>query len=416
VTSAQILKNVALKNIGAIAIGIVLGLLLSRPPEWLGLLSWIPVTIIKTLATPLLFFAVLQGFISQQFNAQGLKKLLKVCSLNAICAVTLAVSLVNLFQPGKWIAPLVAPILSHKDLDLSLQKSTHWMDAVKAIVPQSIVEPFVQNNVPAILFLAILLGMAIQKISKRSQHHTNPASTLHTNLAHVLDVVTTMLHYALNLMPIAICASVAKAVATQGVDVLASLLPYVAACIGGMTLHILFVYHFWIIRVAKVNVAAFWKAAKVPVIYAFGVNSSLAALPSTLHALDELNCPSGASKLGACVGTNLNNDGILLYEVAALLMLGQAAGLDWSIGQQISLALICVLATLGVAGYPEAGVIALSMVLSSAHLPQELLPLLLPVDWLVARFRSATNVVSDMTVSLVIGSSMKNFEMTSKKI
>ena len=86
------------------------------------------------------------------------------------------------------------------------------------------------------------------------------------------------------------------------------------------------------------------------------------------------------------------------------MMLGQAAGFDWTLGHQLWLALVCVLATFGVGGFPEAGVIALSLVLSTAGLPVELLPLLLPVDWLVARVRSATNVVSDMTVSIVIDS------------
>ena len=139
-------------------------------------------------------------------------------------------------------------------------------------------------------------------------------------------------------------------------------------------------------------------------LYAFGVNSSLAALPATLNALDDLKVSPGASRLGACVGTNFNNDGILLYEVAAVLMLGQAAGFDWHVSQQLGIAGVCMLATLGVSGFPEAGVIALSLVLTSAGLPVEMLPLLLPVDWLVARMRSATNVVSDMTVSLAIDS------------
>jgi DAACS family dicarboxylate/amino acid:cation (Na+ or H+) symporter len=146
----------------------------------------------------------------------------------------------------------------------------------------------------------------------------------------------------------------------------------------------------------------FWRAARRPVVFAFGVNSSLATLPATLAALSDLNVKPGSSRLGACIGTNFNNDGILLYEVAAVMMLAQAAGLDWSIGHQLWIAMVCVLATFGVGGFPEAGIIALALVLSTAGLPAEILPLLLPVDWVVARMRSATNVVSDMTVSLVI--------------
>jgi Na+/H+-dicarboxylate symporter len=94
------------------------------------------------------------------------------------------------------------------------------------------------------------------------------------------------------------------------------------------------------------------------------------------------------------------------------MMLGQAAGFDWTLGHQLWLAMVCVLATFGVGGFPEAGVIALSLVLSTAGLPAEILPFLLPVDWVVARMRSATNVVSDMTVSMVIDADLQNDDVT----
>lgn len=226
--------------------------------------------------------------------------------------------------------------------------------------------------------------------------------SLTAGLQTALDMISGMIQIVLYLMPLAIFASVAKATGQNGLEVFRGLAWYVVICIGGMLIQILVVYQAWISLWAKKSLKVFWHHARLPVIYSFGINSSLATLPTTLKALDDLDVSKGSARLGACVGTNFNNDGILLYEVAAILMLAQAAGLDWSISHQIGIAGLCALATLGVSGFPEAGVVALALVITSAGLPIEILPLLLPVDWFVARVRSVTNVVSDMTVSLAI--------------
>jgi Na+/H+-dicarboxylate symporter len=115
-----------------------------------------------------------------------------------------------------------------------------------------------------------------------------------------------------------------------------------------------------------------------------------------------LGVPRSASALGACVGTNFNNDGIILYEGMAVLFVAQASGLDLSLGQQVHVAVMCMIAAMGVAGVPEAGFISLALVLNTVGLPLEILPLLLTVDWIIARGRSGVNVLSDMLLSILI--------------
>jgi DAACS family dicarboxylate/amino acid:cation (Na+ or H+) symporter len=98
----------------------------------------------------------------------------------------------------------------------------------------------------------------------------------------------------------------------------------------------------------------------------------------------------------------LNNDGIILYEVVTALAVATASGIDLSLGQQIGLAGLCLIAAMGVAGVPEAGFVSLSLVLSTLNLPMGLLPMLLSVDWVLARARSAVNTASDMVCSSVL--------------
>jgi DAACS family dicarboxylate/amino acid:cation (Na+ or H+) symporter len=146
----------------------------------------------------------------------------------------------------------------------------------------------------------------------------------------------------------------------------------------------------------------FWAHAREPLVVGVGTNSSLATLPVTLRALDRLGVSRSASTLGACVGTNLNNDGIVLYEGMAVLFVAQAMGIDLTLGQQLLAAVTCIVAAMGVAGVPEAGFISLALVLGTLGLPIEILPLLLSVDWVVARARSIINVCSDMLLSILV--------------
>ena len=173
----------------------------------------------------------------------------------------------------------------------------------------------------------------------------------------------------------------------------------------GLAIHILLTYQGWIIFLKKIPLGAFWREAKVPVFQALGTNSSLASLPFTLQSLDRLGVSKRASALGACVGTNLNNDGIILYEGMAFLFAAQASGLDLTLRQQLAGAGLCMITAVGIAGVPEAGFISLALVLTNLGIPTENLALLLSVDWLLGRARSVTNVLSDMIVSIAIDES-----------
>jgi hypothetical protein len=167
-------------------------------------------------------------------------------------------------------------------------------------------------------------------------------------------------------------------------------------------IHVIVTYQLWLVLWVRMPLRRFWAAAREPVVYALGANSSLATLPITLRALEKLGVSRSSSTLGACVGTNLNNDGILLYEGMAVLFVAQASGIVLTIPQQLTAAASCMLAAAGVAGVPEAGFISLALVLNTVGLPIELLPLLLTVDWVIARGRSAVNVLSDMMLSILI--------------
>jgi Na+/H+-dicarboxylate symporter len=143
------------------------------------------------------------------------------------------------------------------------------------------------------------------------------------------------------------------------------------------------------------------------ILMGLSTNSSLATVPVTLRCLTEkMGISQESARLSACVGTNLNNDGITLYDAMAALFIAQACGFDLSLGQQAMVVLASLMAGVGIAGIPEAGLIVLPLVLGSVGLPEAVvvaaIPLVLPVDWIIGRARSVVNVMSDMLVAILL--------------
>ncbi len=139
--------------------------------------------------------------------------------------------------------------------------------------------------------------------------------------------------------------------------------------------------------------------------HAFGAASSLATLPQTFANLRRAKLSEKSIQLSCCIGTNLNNDGILLYEMLAVaLLLLSSSPVDGIalIPFILSLAGVCLIFALGISGIPEAGLISLVAILEYYKVPTDIVPLLLSVDWLIGRFRAMTNVTADMVTAHIL--------------
>lgn len=136
---------------------------------------------------------------------------------------------------------------------------------------------------------------------------------------------------------------------------------------------------------------------------AFSTASSTATLPVTYEcARRKIGLRDANARLGTMVGGNLNNDGTALYEAMAALFIAQALGMHLGLGQQLIIVLMAVIASVGAAGIPEAGLVTMMAVFSATKLPLDYIPLLLTVDWFLDRCRTAINVMGDLTVSSIL--------------
>ncbi len=382
----------------AMMLGVLCGLWLGpRTASWGVVSEWV-VSIIKWVAVPLIFFTIVETLSRAEFQGRAVRDLFLVSLFNGCCAIAIAIVLVRVFHPGSYLPMAVPP-----GKVIGLLALTRFGE----LVHENPVVFFLKSPMMAALGSALAMGLLLLSARQRLWFPLRFIEKCDRFCIFSLALVTKVLEVLVQFIPIAVFAAISKVVGKSGISVFGGLMAYLSVCLGGMALQILFVYRYWIVRRGKIAWGVFWKEAKEPVIHGFGINSSLATLPLTLKALDRLGVSESSARLSACVGTNFNNDGILLYEVLAVFFLCQSYGVELTVLEQVITAFVCVVATVGVGGIPEAGVIALTLVLSAVGLPPESLTVLLTVDWVVARCRSFTNVTADMTVAIAIDSHPK---------
>jgi Na+/H+-dicarboxylate symporter len=201
-------------------------------------------------------------------------------------------------------------------------------------------------------------------------------------------------------------------VGASGVGVFAYLWVFLVVALAGLFLHSLIYYPLMAYLWGRKTPKQFLGQGADAILTGLSTNSSLATVPITLRCLEKMGVAPQNARLAACVGTNLNNDGITLYEAMAALFLTQALGMTISPLGQVRIILASIMAGAGVAGIPEAGLIVLPLVLGTAGLSPETvalaLPLLVPVDWIIARVRSGVNVMSDMLVAILLDAGKKS--------
>ena len=390
-----------LQIIVAMLAGAVAGPLLGPASGGFGEIGRLVIQLIKAAATPLLFFAIVNAILRTEVQGRAALRLLGWAVLNASIALGIGLLLSNLIQPGRWLTGMGnaagggAAAYAGKRLDV--------LATLRTFVPASVVGPFAENLVLSVIMLAVLAGFGLRRARAEQQASGATAFRAAEDLVETaLRMTELALGWIIRLIPFAVFGVVASAVGEHGLAPARGLLIYVAVGLGGMFLHVAVTYQVWLLLFTKIPLRRFWQEAREPAFYAAGTNSSLATLPVTLRALDRLGVGRASSTLGACVGTNFNNDGILLYEGMAVLFVAQASGIELSLGQQAVAAGASMVAAMGVAGVPEAGFVSLAIVLGTVGLPVEWLPLLLTVDWIVARGRSVVNVLSDMMLSILI--------------
>jgi Na+/H+-dicarboxylate symporter len=387
----------------AVLLGSFAGWILGPRAAFLGELGSLLIRFLKTLATPLVFFAIVDAFCKTQIQGKSAFRLLGLSLTNASVASGIAL-LISVFLPLRLQEGLTSWERLGGGGPSSLEKingNVHFdfRHMLQTMVPSSLIEPFSKNEVITVVFLAVFVGIALRRMKSQKQW-IGEVEVLEKAVSGGLQVISLILHGVVQLIPIAIFGVLAQLVGQNGWSIFSALGAFVFRVALGMGIHCLIYYPLLLWGVGRISPIQFFKNASEALATAFGTGSSLATLPVTLKTLQEkMKVSAESSRLAACVGTNFNHDGILLYEALTALMLAQLYGVSLGVSGKLVLLGISALAALGIAGVPDAGLITLSLVLSTVGLPLTLVPVLMSVDWFIGRLRATTNVTSDLVVA-----------------
>lgn len=289
--------------------------------------------------------------------------------------------------------------------------SLSFVDQLKGYIPADLVTPFSKNNIITVVIMAIFVGAALRRLRSRALPETeNGVKVLEDGVQSALHLFAVILGWVVEIIPVAIfgvVALVAGKFGQNGWVLLKDLGIFLAVIMLGFFIHAVLYYCFLLIVIGRTSPLKFFKGGSEAILTALSCGSSLATLPTTLRCLkDKLKISDANARLAACVGTNLNHDGIILYEAAATIFIAQAIGMNLDFSQQMVVALASIMAGIGIAGVPEAGLITLNLVLNAGGIPPDkillVLPLLFTVDWIIGRGRATVNVISDMTVATLL--------------
>ncbi len=410
-SSAEIVESTATKNFYQriplylkILIALILGAVLGVFGKSVGLdptkLKWISdlvLRMLRLLATPLIFSAVLGSIVSAQVSGKKTGRLMFLLLTNSIIAILIGLLVANVLQPGNHIHVF-------RDVAKAPTKEPYniWGHLYDS-VPKDFLSPFVDNNIISIIMLAVPLGLAMRKLLHHPDEQlSRSVRALQNVMSALFQLMVAVLKWVFEIVPLAVFAVVSATVADKGLNSLLSMWYWVFSVVVALAL-MMAVYLARLAIQSKVSPIHFLRGAGDAFAMAFSTASSAATLPITYRcATENLKIREENANLGIMVGGTFNHDGTALYEAMAALFIAQGIGSHLPIQQQVIVVLMAIIASVGAAGIPEAGLVTMIAVFKAVDLPAECIPMLLTVDWFLDRCRTTVNVMGDLASTCIL--------------
>ncbi len=387
----------------ALVLAILFGLFLTGYVKYVTWIGDLFLRALKMIIVPLILTSIISG-VANIGGASNLGKLgLKTLTyylVTSLLAIIVGLTMVNLIQPGV-------------GADLGFQKSVQEIggssdlgNILLRLVPTNIFDALARADMLAIIFFSILFGYFITKIND------NYKNTLINLVNAGFEAMMKLTSFIIKFAPIGIFGIVAGVVAEQAGDkaallgIVQRLGLYMSTVLLGLIFHAFITLPIILRFYGKVNPWLHFKAMTTPLLTAFSTSSSSATLPLTLEAVEEeVGVSNKITSFVLPLGATVNMDGTALYEFVAAIFIAQAYGIHLGFVQQFVIVFTALLASIGAAGIPMAGLVMITVVLSSVGLPLEGVGLILAVDRILDMCRTTVNVWSDSCGAAVIAKS-----------
>jgi Na+/H+-dicarboxylate symporter len=350
--------------------------------------------LIKMIIAPLVFSTLVVGIAhmgdTSALGRVGAKAIGWFISASLV-SLTLGLILVNLLQPGVGLDFPIPPIDAASGVE---RTAFNLRDFITHLVPQSMIDAMATNEILQIVVFSLFVGVAITAVGE-------PARPLVRATEALVKVMLQITDYVMRLAPIAVFAAVTASVAERGPSILSTFGYFIGSFYTGLAiLWLLLIGVCFLIVGSRTKLLV--RYIREPILLAFSTASSEAAFPRTLEALDRFGVPPRIASFVLPLGYSFNLDGSMMYMTFATIFIAQAYGIDLSLGQEITMLLVLMITSKGIAGVPRASLVIIAATLSLFNIPEAGLLLVLAVDHFLDMGRSATNVVGNAVASVVV--------------
>ena len=382
----------------AMLLGVIVGILFREHALIFEPLGNVFIRLLKMIIVPIIFSSLVVGVVSlgsvQSLGRLGTRTFLYYM-VTTIMAVMIGLIVVNFIKPGFDTDVDLALFTSNPIVD-SINHEVSVVSVITDIVPSNIISAIATENMLGIIFFSILFGTALLSLDIKG-------GTVKQFIEEFNNLFLKITDWIMKLSPIGVFALIATMVGQTGFAIFKPVAFYVATVLIAIAIHLLFTLSSILIIVARYSPVTFFQKIFPAIATAFSTDSSIATLPVTMECLEK-NVGISKKVVGfiAPLGATVNMDGTALYEAVAAVFIAQVVGIDMTITQQIIVMLTAVLASVGAAGIPSAGLVTMVIVLKSVNLPLEGIGILLAVDRILDMFRTSVNIISDSCGALVI--------------
>ncbi len=362
--------------------------------EYMSLITTLFLRMIKMIIAPLVFSTLVVGIAkmgdAKEVGRIGAKAMIWFVAASVV-SLSLGLVLVNIFRPGDAMTAMIPAADAASGIATT---SLTLKEFITHLVPSSIVDGMAKNEILQIVIFSLFFGTAAAAVGKRA----DPMIEAIDGVAHVMLKVT---GYVMNLAPIAVFAAVAGIIAKSGLGVLSTYGIFMGEFYIGIVL-------LWIVLTIAgfaflgPRVFALLREMREPTLLAFSTASSEAAFPKTLEGLERFGVRNRIAAFVLPIGYSFNLDGSMMYCTFATIFIAQAYGIEMETSTQLTMMLVLMLTSKGMAGVPRASLVVIAATLVQFGIPEAGLLLLLGIDHFLDMARSATNVIGNGIATAVV--------------
>lgn len=351
------------------------------------------VNLLKFIVVPVVLLSMIDGILSmndmRKVGSVGVKTVAYFLVTTAIACV-IGLVFANIFNSAG-----LFPVLDPESATYEAKEFSGFMSTLVSIFPTNMWKSFTDANMLQVIVISLFFGGSILAAGERGKLAKDIVTSFYA-------VIEKLMGFIISLAPIGVFTYMAWVVATQGSEILVSLLLVIVCAYLGYIVHAVVVYSLSAKAFAGMSPVKFFKGAFAAMIFAFTSTSSAATLPVSKECADELGADKDIAAFVLPLGSTINMDGTAIYQCVATVFLASCANIQLTIGQMIIVVVTATLASIGTAGVSGAGMIMLAMVLEALGIPVAYIGLIVAVDRIFDMGRTCLNVTGDIACSICV--------------